>query len=939
VSETTGKATEKNNKISELLQMDTAKLRPLLTKVKDLKKRAENFANAINKKVEEFDRIEKDGDLQIAENESVKNIHIEEKTELSLAAKNNKTDVTLDEIERTQAKKEDAIVEVRKEELANDNNAGDVTANEDKSTDTTSKQQNSDKKKEQKTGKVGEKSKNDQQSKIESAESSEIVAKTTTQDSSETKSETGTPNVEQKPSFRPELRANYDGEIKKFVATKTYIPQDNGSDRRNNRNGNNFNGNNNGRFDKNGQNQNRPFHNDRNNQNGQSNSSASTAASAAYIPQQNNYKGKDNSKDKKKFEQKGGFEDKKINKKSAMRRDFIAGEELDEEELARRYRTKKNIKGGANSQSNSVIESAVVNVDPVPIKTLAEKIGKPGAEIVKKLMLLGMLKSINDSIDFETASLISSDLGVTLELKLDKTLEDKLEELVLEQEIDDESKKVKRAPIVTIMGHVDHGKTSLLDYIRKSNVASGEAGGITQHIGAYTIRLKGEKITFIDTPGHEAFTSMRARGAMVTDIAVIVVAADDSIMPQTKEAISHAKAAGVPIIVAINKIDKAGADIEKVKVDLSANDLLIEEWGGDVMCFPVSAKTGENVDKLLEGMLLLAEMNDLKANPKAPAKGTIIEAKLDKNTGPVATVLVQNGTLKIADTVVAGSVIGKIKSMTDDKGMSVKTAGPSTPVSVLGFDEVPNAGEQILVVDEKLAKQIAAERKVKKRIEEMNKQAPMSLQDLFAQNSGEVKELNLIIKGDVQGSVEALIQELKKLSGDEVKVKIIHSGVGAVTESDVNLAVTSNAIIVGFNVRPDTNAKTLAAKYKVDIRNYRIIYDLLEDIEAALKGMLAPKFEEVTLGKAEVREIFHISNVGTIAGSYIIEGKVERNALVRLLRDNIVIFEGKLSSLKRMKDDAKEVLQGFECGIGLSGYNDIKKGDIIECYVMEQING
>ena len=449
--------------------------------------------------------------------------------------------------------------------------------------------------------------------------------------------------------------------------------------------------------------------------------------------------------------------------------------------------------------------------------------------------------------------------------------------------------------------------------------------------------MKGEKITFIDTPGHEAFTSMRARGAMVTDIAVIVVAADDSIMPQTQEAISHARAANVPIIIAINKIDKIGADIEKVKVDLSNNGVLIEEWGGDVMCVPVSAKTGENVDVLLENMLLLAEINELKANPKAPARGTIIESRLDRNMGPVATVLVQNGTLKIADVVVAGSVIGKIKSMTDDKGNQVKSAGPSTPVAVLGFDEVPNAGDQIIVVDEKLAKQIANERRVKDRIQRMQATSN-KLEDVFAQMSqGKLKVLNLIIKADVQGSVEALMQELKKLSNEEVQVKVIHTGVGAISESDVTLATTSNAIIIGFNVRPDNNAKVASARYNVDIRNYRIIYDVINDINLALTGMLTPKFREVVLGKAHVREIFHITNVGTVAGCYVTEGKLERNAQVRLLRDNVVIFEGTLSSLKRMKDDAKEVVQGYECGVGLQGYNDIKKNDYIECFIMEQI--
>ncbi|MCR4726705.1 MAG: translation initiation factor IF-2 [Clostridia bacterium] len=643
---------------------------------------------------------------------------------------------------------------------------------------------------------------------------------------------------------------------------------------------------------------------------------------------------------KKTFEKNSNnpYEDKKSgSKRSILRRELENGAEIDDSEIARRFKSKKYQKQ-APVVTQAPIEKAVITVDPVPIKLLSEKIGKPSADIVRKLILEGIMKNINDSISYDVAELVAANYGIELEYKADKTAEDKLEELINEEDIEGEDNE-KRAPIITIMGHVDHGKTSLLDYIRNSHIAEKEAGGITQHIGAYTIENKGEMLTFIDTPGHEAFTSMRARGAMVTDIAIIVVAADDGIMPQTVEAINHAKAANVPIIVAINKIDKPGADIEKVKVELSSNGLVIEEWGGEVICCPVSAKTGAGVDKLLDNILLVAEMNDLKANRKKSARGTVIEARLDKGSGPIATVLVQNGTLKVGDFMVAGAVCGRVKSMINDKSKLVKVAGPSTPVSVLGFDEVPSAGDKMLVVsDEKLARRIAEERKIKDKTEEDTSNKP-NLEDLFAQISeGKLKELNLIVKADVQGSVEALVQELLKLSNDEVKVKVVHRGVGAITESDVVLASTSSAIIIGFNVRPDANSKAAAAKYGVDIRNYRIIYDVINDITLALKGMLAPKFTENVLGKAEVRETFKISGVGTIAGCRVLEGKIEKNANLRLLRDNVVITENKVSSLKRLKDDVKEVLAGFECGVGIENYNDIKVGDVIECFVIEEIS-
>jgi len=628
-------------------------------------------------------------------------------------------------------------------------------------------------------------------------------------------------------------------------------------------------------------------------------------------------------------------EKKGMNKKSILRRELENGMEIDDSEIARRFKSKKYQKQ-APVVTQTVIEKAVINVDPVPIKLLSEKIGKTISEIMRMLVLEGIMKNINDSIDFAMAELIAANYGIELELKADKSAEEKLEDLISED--DSSTDTVPRAPIVTIMGHVDHGKTSLLDYIRNSHVAEKEAGGITQHIGAYTIEKNGQMITFIDTPGHEAFTSMRARGAMVTDIAIIVVAADDGIMPQTIEAINHAKAAGVPIFVAINKIDKHGADVERVKRELLNYDVVVGEYGGNVTACPVSAKTGQGVEDLLDMInLFVAEELQPKCNPEKPARGTVIEAKLDK-AGPIATILVQNGTLKVGDFMVAGAVCGRVKSMVNDKAKLVKTAGPSMPVSVLGFDEAPSAGDKMIVLtDEKLARKIAEERKLKDRAEEDAANKP-NLEDIFAQISeGKLKELNLIIKADVQGSIEALVQEVTKLSNDEVKVKVIHRGVGAINESDVVLASTSGAIIIGFNVRPDANSKAAAAKHGVDIRNYRIIYDVVNDITLALKGMLAPKFKETVLGRAEVRETFKISGVGVIAGCKVTEGKLQRNADLRLLRDNVVITENKVSSLKRMKDDAKEVLAGFECGVGIENYNDIKVGDVIECFIIEEI--
>lgn len=582
------------------------------------------------------------------------------------------------------------------------------------------------------------------------------------------------------------------------------------------------------------------------------------------------------------------------------------------------------------------IEKATIVGDTVSVKTFAEKTGKPVSEILKKLLLLGMMCTINSEIDFDTASLVASEFDIELEQVKEQTAEDVL---VSADDVEDaEEDMVVRPPIVTIMGHVDHGKTSLLDKIRASKITETEAGGITQHIGAYQIEVGGKPITFIDTPGHEAFTAMRARGAQVTDVAILVVAADDGVMPQTIEAINHAKAAGVPIIVAINKIDKEGANPEKIKQALTEYELIAEEWGGDTIMVPVSAHTGEGIDQLLDMIILVSEVAELKANPERMAKGTIIEAKLDKGRGPVATVLVQNGTLKISDTIVAGTAYGRVRAMLNDRGVSVKAAGPSQPVEVIGFSEVPEAGDVLYAVEQdKLSKQVVEERKNKKKAEEL-KNSRIKLDDLFTRmQEGQLKELNIIIKADVQGSVEAVKQSLEKLSNDEVKVKAIHCGVGAIKETDVMLAAAGKAIIIGFNVRPDNMAIAAAEKEKVDIRLYRIIYNAIEDITKAMKGMLDPEFEEIVLGHVEVRQTFKVSSVGTIAGCYVTDGKITRNSKVRLLRDNVVVHDGSISSLKRFKDDVKEVLQGYECGVTLENYNDIKEGDVIESYEMREI--
>ena len=601
-------------------------------------------------------------------------------------------------------------------------------------------------------------------------------------------------------------------------------------------------------------------------------------------------------------------------------------------------RGKKKKKAAAQAKAFEPvrIEKAVMTAETITVRDLSERIGKPAGEIIKKLMMLGIIATINNELDYETAGLVCAEYDIELEKKVAETAEDALEK---EDVQDAEEDLIPRPPVVTIMGHVDHGKTSLLDYIRKTRVTAGEAGGITQHIGAYTVNLDGRQITFLDTPGHEAFTSMRLRGAMATDIAVLVVAADDGVMPQTVEAISHAKAAGVQTIVAINKIDKPAANIERIKQQLTEYDLVCEDWGGDTIMVPVSAHTGEGVEQLLEMILLVAEVQDYKANPNRKARGIIIEARLDKGRGPVATVLVKNGTLRVGDTIVAGTAYGRVRAMVNDLGERVKSAGPSDPVEVIGFNDVPEAGDQISAVDDdKLSRQVAEERKDRLRAALIKEQQKTTLDDLFSQiSAGQIKDLNVIIKADVQGSVEAVRQSLEKLSNEEVRVRSIHGGVGAITETDVMLASTANAIIIGFNVRPDNNARAMAEKEKIDVRLYRVIYQAIEDVQNAMKGMLAPKFKEVLLGHATVRTPFKVSGVGTVAGSYVTDGKIIRSQQVRLLRDNVVIHEGKISSLQRFKDAVKEVNTGYECGIGIENYNDIKENDVIECFMMEEV--
>lgn len=582
------------------------------------------------------------------------------------------------------------------------------------------------------------------------------------------------------------------------------------------------------------------------------------------------------------------------------------------------------------------IEETVIEMDEtITVKELSEKLEKSSTEVIKQLIFMGVMAGINQEIDFETAE----KLAEKFEAIVVKKESNEEEEVDLEEDIDDEANLEDRPPVITVMGHVDHGKTSLLDAIRKSKVTSTEAGGITQHIGAYTVNINEQKITFLDTPGHEAFTAMRARGAQITDIVILVVAADDGIMPQTAEAINHCKAANVPMVVAINKMDRPGANPDKVKQELTEYGLVSEDWGGDVICVPVSAHTKEGIDTLLEMVLLTAEMLELQANANRNGKGTVVESKLDKGRGAVATLLVQNGTINVGDSIIVGTTYGRIRAMFDDKGKKIKSAGPSIPVEILGLSEVPAAGDRFhQVKDEKTARDMAEKRKDKLRAEYLQSTHKVSLEDLYSQiKEGKVKELNIIVKADVQGSIEALKQSLQKLSNDEVKVRVIHGAVGAITETDVTLASASNAIIIGFNVRPNDNAVAIAEKDSVDIKTYRVIYNAIDDIKAAMVGMLEPEYKEVVLGKAEVRQVYKISNVGTIAGCYVLDGKLTRNSSVRVIRDGIVIFESELASLKRFKDDAKEVASGYECGLSVEKFNDLKDGDIIEAFTMEEI--
>ncbi|MDR1735537.1 MAG: translation initiation factor IF-2 [Oscillospiraceae bacterium] len=584
------------------------------------------------------------------------------------------------------------------------------------------------------------------------------------------------------------------------------------------------------------------------------------------------------------------------------------------------------------------LQLKVLIPDEISVQELALRLKKTGAEVVKQLMKLGVMASLSQIIDYDTAALAALEFGAKVEREVIVTIEERL----IDDSEDADANLFERSPVVVVMGHVDHGKTSLLDYIRSAKVAAGEFGGITQHIGAYRVESNGKFVTFLDTPGHAAFTSMRARGASVTDIAILVVAADDGIMPQTVEAISHAKAAGIPIVVAVNKMDKPGADPEKIMQQLTEYELVPEEWGGETIVCKVSAKTGEGIDNLLEMVLLTAEMRALRANPNRPAKGTVIEAKLEKGRGPVATVLVQNGTLKQGDIVIAGKTVGRIRAMTDDKGLKTDAAGPSVPVEIVGLNEVPGAGDVFNAVsDERMARELVEQRKQQEKDEKdrgPGAGAKVSLEDLYAQiNAGSVKELNIIIKADVQGSVEALRASLEKISNEEVRVRVIHGAVGAINESDILLASTAGAIVVGFNVRPDASSRQSAERANVDIRLYRVIYDCIEEIEAAMKGMLAPKFRELVLGHVEIRQIFKVSGIGSIAGCHVLDGKIVRGAGVRVIRDGIVVHEGELASLKRFKDDVKEVVSGYDCGLSIEKFNDIKEGDIVEPFVMEEV--
>lgn len=641
---------------------------------------------------------------------------------------------------------------------------------------------------------------------------------------------------------------------------------------------------------------------------------------------------------KKKTFDKSADDKRAMNKKALVMRGYVADESLEDDGESTRMGSKKRqkVKQVKEQIVAPVITHAVITTDNLTVKLLAEKIGKPVTQLISKFLLLGMMVNINSNIDYASAELIAGEFGVTLEKKVEKTYEEKIAEMVKANNKEDDT--ITRPPVVTVMGHVDHGKTSLLDNIRKTHVATGEAGGITQHIGAYTINVNDKVVTFIDTPGHEAFTAMRERGAKLTDVAILVVAADDGVMPQTKESIKHIKDAGIPMIVAINKIDKENANIEKIKQQLAENGVMPEEWGGDAIIVPISAKNGTNIDKLLEMVLFVAEYQNLKANPNNMATGCIIEARLDKGLGSVATVLVQNGTLHVGDYVVIGMVTGKIRAMTNDKGVRVKSAGPSTPVAIIGLSGVPNAGDMLYSVDEKMSKNLALERQELAR-SSMIKGADLSVDGLLSKIAdSNFKDYNVIVKGDVQGSVEALKQSLSALQNEEVKVRCIHGGVGNITENDVSLAEAAKAIIIAFNVKPEFNAKILADKQHIEIHHSKIIYEVLDYVTKQINKMLTPKYKEVILGHAEVRAIFKASKVGAIAGSYVLDGKVTRDSKVRITRKDKLIYEGEVNTLQREKDQASEVRSGFECGITFKDFVDLLEGDIIETYTMQRIN-
>ena len=731
-----------------------------------------------------------------------------------------------------------------------------------------------------------------------------------------------------------------------------YNRNNNSGYNRNNNNNNNFQRNNNGSFNRNNNGGNNNFKNNRKLDDKGIDKRINNIIAADIVEKENviEYSNRaiDKQKSNRQFEEQKA---KKQNKKKGRDEDISSGklrslkqesklsnvDMLDYYDLSTERGRRSEKKGKQeNRNKQKIFKLTEITIPPViSVKDLAAEMKITSGDLITKLLNLGVMATINKEIDFDIAYLAASEYGITAKKKDIKTDED----ILFDDSEDKEEDLINRPPVVVVMGHVDHGKTSLLDAIRKTNVIEGEAGGITQHIGAYKVNLNDREITFLDTPGHEAFTSMRARGAQITDIAILVVAANDGVMPQTVEAINHAKAAEIPIIVAINKMDLPGADPQKVKEGLMEYELVPEEWGGDTIFVPISAKTGDGIDNLLEMVLLQADMLELKVNPKKQAKGAVIEAKLDKSRGPVVTMLVQRGKLDVGDTIIVGSSIGRIRTMTNDRGKKVKTAGPSTPVEITGLTTVPNAGDTFYEVkDEKTAKHLIERRRVQEREKDLNTTSMVSLDDLFSQiEQGKLKQLNLIVKADVQGSVEAVKQSLEKLSNSEVRVKVIHSSVGAISETDVTLAKVSNAIVIGFNVRPNPIAKMEAEKDKVEIKLYSVIYNAIEDVEAAMKGMLDPEFKEVVIGNAEVRQVFKVSNVGTIAGCYVTDGKIARNSIVRIIRDNVVLHEGKLVSLKRFKDDVKEVAYGYECGVQIENYNDIVEGDVIEAHVMEEI--